>query len=54
MKEIIAYELIYNKPLKYHECINCVPFQEKYWNEYMKIYNRNKKSSIFNAFIGEV
>ena len=39
MKEIIAYELIYNKPLKYHECINCVPFQEKYWNEYMKIYN---------------
>lgn len=39
MKEIIAYEMIYNKPLKYHECINCAPFQEKYWNEYMKIYN---------------
>ena len=39
MKEIIAYEMIYNKALEYQNDIVCVPFQEKYWNEYMKIYN---------------
>ena len=39
MKEIIAYEMSFNKTLKYRNDIICVPFQEKYWNEYMKIYN---------------
>lgn len=39
MKEIMAYEMIYNKALKYHNDIICVSFQKKYWNEYMKIYN---------------
>ena len=39
MKEIIAYEMIYNKSLKYHNYIICVPFQKEYWNEYQKIYN---------------
>ncbi len=39
MKEIIAYEMIYNKDLKYQNDIICVPFQKEYWNEYRKIYN---------------
>ncbi len=39
MKEIIAYEMIYNKALKYQNDIICVPFQKEYWHEYMKIYN---------------
>ena len=39
MKQIIAYEMIYNKALKYQNDIICVPFQKEYWNEYMKIYN---------------
>lgn len=39
MKEIMAYEMIYNKGLKYHNDIICVFFQKEYWNEYMKIYN---------------
>lgn len=39
MKEIIAYEMIYNKALKPQSDIICVPFQKEYWNEYMKIYN---------------
>lgn len=39
MKEIIAYEMVYKKALEYQNDIICVPFQEKYWNEYMKIYN---------------
>ncbi len=39
MKEIIAYEMLYNKALKYQNYIICVPFQKEYWNEYMKIYN---------------
>ena len=39
MKEIIAYEMLYNKALKYQNDIICVPFQKEYWNEYMKIYN---------------
>ena len=39
MKEIIAFEMLYNKALKYHNDIICVPFQKEYWNEYMKIYN---------------
>lgn len=39
MKEIIVYEMLYNKALKYQNDIICVPFQKEYWNEYMKIYN---------------
>ena len=39
MKEILAFEMLYNKALKYHNDIICVPFQKEYWNEYMKIYN---------------
>lgn len=39
MKEIIVYEMLYNKAFKYQNDIICVPFQKEYWNEYMKIYN---------------
>ncbi len=39
MKEIIVYEMSFRGTLNYKNEINCVPFQEKYWNEYMKIYN---------------
>ena len=39
MKEIIAYEMLYNKAFKYQNDIICVPFQKEYWKEYMKIYN---------------
>ena len=39
MKEIIAYEMLFDKTLEYQNDIRCVPFQEQYRNEYMKIYN---------------
>ena len=39
MKEIIAYEMLFQGELKYNEDVCCVPFQEKYWSEYMQIYN---------------
>ncbi len=39
MKEVIAYEMSFDQTLEYQNDIFCVPFQEKYWNEYMKIYN---------------
>ena len=39
MKEIIAYEMLFDKTLEYQNDISCVPFQEQYWNEYMRIYN---------------
>lgn len=39
MKEIIAYEMSFQGELKYNEDVCCVPFQEKYWKEYMQIYN---------------
>ena len=39
MKEIIAYEMIYNKVPEYQNNIICVPFQKEYWNEYMEIYD---------------
>lgn len=39
MKEVIAYEMLFDKTLEYQESIICVPFEEKYWNEYRKIYN---------------
>ena len=38
-KEIIAYEMLFDKTLEYENDIRCVPFREQYWNEYMKIYN---------------
>lgn len=39
MKEVIVYEMLFDKTLEYQESIICVPFEEKYWNEYRKIYN---------------
>lgn len=39
MKEIIAYEMTFKGTLKGEEHLNCILFQEKYWNEYMRIYN---------------
>ena len=39
MKEIIAYEMLFDKTLEYQNDISCVSFQEQYWNEYMEIYN---------------
>lgn len=39
MKEIIAYEMSFQETLKYDPDVCCIPFQEKYWNEYMQIYN---------------
>ncbi|MCI9080575.1 MAG: GNAT family N-acetyltransferase [Lachnospiraceae bacterium] len=39
MKEIIAYEMSFKGTLNSKNNMNCVPFQEKYWNEYMKMYN---------------
>ena len=31
--------MLYNKAFEYQNDIICVPFQKKYWNEYMSIYN---------------
>lgn len=39
MKEIIVYEMIFNGTLKVEDSVFCVPFQEIYWKEYMRIYN---------------
>lgn len=39
MKEIIAYEMVFNKVLYDKTNIVCVPFQEKFWNEYSELYN---------------
>ena len=39
MKEIIAYEMSFDKIFQYPNDVSCVPFQEQYWDEYMKIYN---------------
>lgn len=43
MKEIIAYEMSFSTenlmPGVYKGEIICVPFREKYWKEYMQIYN---------------
>ena len=39
MKEIIAYEMSFDKMFEYRNDVSCVPFQEQYWDEYMKIYN---------------
>ncbi|MDE6593138.1 MAG: GNAT family N-acetyltransferase [Oscillospiraceae bacterium] len=39
MIEIIVYEMSLSKKLNYKADIICIPFEEKYWREYMKIYN---------------
>lgn len=39
MKEIIVYEMIFDKTLEYRNDIICVSFLKRCWNEYMKIYN---------------
>ncbi len=39
MEEVIAYEMAFHGPILDNVDIACVPFQKKYWNEYMKIYN---------------
>lgn len=39
MREIIAYEMSFKGSLAYSGDLSCIPFEEKYWNEYMKIYN---------------
>lgn len=38
MKEIIVYEMVLKGDLPNSD-INCTPFQKRYWNEYMQIYN---------------
>lgn len=40
MKEIIAYEMALKGPAE-PSGIHCVPFEEKYWNEYMAKYNES-------------
>lgn len=39
MKEIIAYEMIFDQTFEYENDIFCVPFQKKFWKEYRNIYN---------------
>lgn len=39
MKEIIAFEMSFSGRLNSEPDIICIPFQKKYWNEYMQIYN---------------
>ena len=41
MKEIIAYEMVCDKTVAYRNDIICVPFEEKYWKEYKKIYKES-------------
>lgn len=39
MKEIIAYEMLFRGNIPYGGGLSCISFREKYWTEYMKIYN---------------
>lgn len=39
MKEIVAYEMSFKGALEYQDDVSCVPFEEKYWKEYMQVYN---------------
>ncbi|MDE7303496.1 MAG: GNAT family N-acetyltransferase [Oscillospiraceae bacterium] len=39
MKEIIAYEMSFKGEIPYSGEMSCIPFQKKYWAEYMPIYN---------------
>lgn len=33
MKEIIAYEMSFDKKFEYLNDVSCIPFQEQYWDE---------------------
>ena len=35
MKEIIAYEMSFKDSVKPDKDFSCIPFQRKYWDEYM-------------------
>lgn len=39
MKEITAYEMLFRGNIPYNGGLPCISFCEKYWTEYMKIYN---------------
>ena len=39
MIEVIVYEMKYDKESEEQSNIDCIPFEEKYFQEYMKIYN---------------
>ncbi len=39
MKEIIAYEMVFRGRSSANVDIVCVPFDKKYWNDYMEMYN---------------
>lgn len=39
MKEIVAYKMVFKGALTHKNNIDCTPFREEYWNEYMRIYN---------------
>lgn len=32
MKEIIAYEMSFDKMFEYSNDVSCIPFQEQYWD----------------------
>ncbi len=37
--EVIAYEMQWSKNIVEKSNISCIPFEKKYFNEYMRIYN---------------
>lgn len=39
MKKITVCEMSFGGTLEYRDGLLCIPFQKKYWNEYMQIYN---------------
>ena len=39
MKEIIAYEMSFREEIEFSNEVFCIPFQKRYWNEYMQKYN---------------
>jgi hypothetical protein len=39
MKKIIAYEMSFTKEIECSDEKLCIPFQQKYWNEYKQKYN---------------
>lgn len=39
MKEIIACEMVFKGTIRHEDHLECIRFQEKFWNEYMQIYN---------------
>lgn len=38
--EIIAYEMKYNRDFVDETNLSCIPFEEKYFQDYMRIYNK--------------